>query len=36
MYDVMEDHGTTHTSVVDSDGMAVRITQGCAANRLSL
>lgn len=24
MYDVMEDHGTTHTSVVDSEGMAVR------------
>lgn len=23
MYDVMEDHGTTHTSVVDGEGMAV-------------
>jgi len=26
MYDVMEDHGNTHTSVVDSEGMAVGIT----------
>jgi len=27
MYDVMEDHGTTHTSVVDSEGMAVLVIE---------
>ncbi|KAF8313467.1 hypothetical protein DL93DRAFT_2167881 [Clavulina sp. PMI_390] len=26
MYDVIEDHGTTHTSVVDEDGLTVGIT----------